>query len=132
MGGIFTIWRHNLCAVSGAIAGAFAGTFFGLFLIEAAFPAMTPSDRIIMGLALAFVAWLFLLLVLASWLKYALGAIWLPALANAVITAVLTVFATYALKHFPYLGPSCGLIIGTVIGAILCRFCEPRRLAVQK
>lgn len=132
MGGLIVIWHHNLCAVTGAIAGAFVGTVFGLLLVETAIPVITVTERIQIALILALVAWLCLLVVLASWLHYQFSAIVLPVLVNAVITAILTVFIAYVLKAFPYLAPIIGAIVGTLVGAILCRFCDARNLAVGK
>jgi len=132
MGGLIPIWRRNLCAVTGAIAGAFVGTVFGLLLVGAATPTLTQAELLQIALILAVVAWLCLLVLLASWLHYQLSVIWLPALVNAVITAILTVLLAYALKHFPYLAPIIGAIVGTLVGAVLCRFCEPQTKAVAK
>lgn len=127
MTSFIAIWRHNLCAVTGAIAGGLTGMVFGLLLISNAGAPIAASELLAIALLLAFVAWLMVLLVVGVWLHYGLTAVAAPALVTTVITALITVAIAYAVK-FPYLATLIGLAVGTLVGALLCRLCYRDRL----
>ncbi len=117
------IWRRSLCAVSGALCGGFAGMVMGFYQSKPGAGTLTPVQALQVGLALGFVGWVMLLVVIGAWLHYGTSAIALPALLNAMLSSILTVFACNALK-FPIIDTVLGLVMGTLVGWLLCRLCD--------
>jgi hypothetical protein len=115
------IWRRSLCAVSGAIAGGIAGTVMGLILSDPGF-TLTVAESLRVGLLLGAVGWVVLLVVIGLWFHYGVAQVAWPALANSMITCVLTVFACRAL-NIPYLDTILGVLMGTLVGYLLCLLC---------
>lgn len=115
--------RFSFCAKIGAIVGIIAGSFFAL--LQGSSPAATfaPQELLLMGIALALVGWLFVLLAVGIWLRYGAAAIAGPALLNALITAILTVLVC-DFFGLPALDWIFGLVIGLLVGTLLCRLCE--------
>ncbi|MBS0447625.1 MAG: hypothetical protein JSR59_16910 [Proteobacteria bacterium] len=117
-----TIWRHSLCAVTGAIAGGFAGMSFGIAQLQQ--PALPLTDAIEVGILLGLVAWVFILMVEGLWLHYGSAVVW-PSLITSLSSAVLTVVIANAVA-LPVLSVWIGILFGTVVGALLCRLCGER------
>lgn len=124
MPSIFTIWQRSLCAVTGALSGGIAGSFFGLFQAASA-AALTSHEVIQMGILLALIAWACILVIIGLWLHFGVRAIALPALLTAVLVSIVTV-AIANRVHIPFLAVWIGLLVGTIIGALLCRLCGVR------
>jgi hypothetical protein len=119
---ILPIWRQSLCAVSGAIAGGLAGTVMGLAQAESPHQNLTVPEAWEIALVLGAAGWLVLLILVGLWFHYGLAKIALPALVNAMLTSIVTVFVCRAL-HIAYLDTLLGVLIGTLIGYLLCRLC---------
>ncbi len=115
------IWRRSLCAVSGAIAGGLAGTVMGLVQADKSF-TLTAAEAFRVGLLLGAAGWVVLLIVIGLWFHYGLAQVAWPALVNTMITCILTVFVCRAL-HIPYLDTIIGVLIGTLVGYLLCLLC---------
>ncbi len=112
------------CSVVGAYIGVIAGTIIGL--AQPAFLGMTPSlaALFVNSLPLALAGWVFVLLLFGLWLHYGLGVIALPAAVNAILTAFLTLWLCL-LGHLPALDVPIGMVVGILVGWVLCRFCRP-------
>jgi len=116
--------RLNLCALSGALSGAATGFFFGLlqFHLEAEGLPLSGSEIVVVALLLGLLGWVTVLVVVGVWLRYKMQAIALPALINAVLTSVLTVYVSNVIQ-LPALASLVGLLIGILVGAIFCWLC---------
>jgi hypothetical protein len=116
------IWRRSLCAASGAICGGLAGMVMGFYQGPPGAVVLTAAQAFQTGLVLGFIGWMVLLLVIGAWLHYTASAIALPALVNALLSSVLTVFICNAL-NIPIIDVLVGLLIGTLVGWLLCLLC---------
>lgn len=116
------IWRHSLCAVTGAIVGAFSGMMMGLLQSPRQPPVLTMGDVVKTGLILGVAGWIGMLVVLAAWLHYRLSQIAGPALVNSLLSAILTVFVCNIVR-FSVIDSILGVFIGTLVGWLLCRVC---------
>lgn len=116
------IWRRSLCAVTGAIVGGFAGLIMQLLQLPLHPPLLTTSEAVKIGLILGLAGWLGMLVVLAAWLHYRLSQIAGPALVNSLLSAALTVFACNIFRY-PIIDTVLGLLIGTLVGWLLCLTC---------
>jgi hypothetical protein len=112
----------SFCALAGATVGAIAGFFFGL--LQSAKPGVTftASDLALASLLLAATGLLVVLVVFGLWQRYGAGAIFWPALIDALATSFLTVYVNNALK-MPLLACPVGLLVGVVVGTVLCALC---------
>jgi len=112
------------CSLVGALAGIIAGTLLGLS--EAALPAGMPAiaDLLKMTLVLGLLGWLADILVFGIWLRYGIAQIAPPALPNALLTALLTVWINL-LVRMPAIAVPLGFLAGVLVGWVLCRFCRP-------
>lgn len=114
--------RLSFCAKIGAIIGVLSGLIFGLMQAQNPSAIYSVQDLIVIGLALAIFAWLVVLLILGFWLRYSLATLAGAALINAILTAILTVLIADRLNQ-PELTWFVGLIIGILVGSVLCLFC---------
>ena len=119
---ILPIWRRSLCAAAGAMVGGFSGAVMGLFLSAPNPLTLTAAETWKVGLILGLVGWVILLIVLGLWLHYGISQIAWPSLFNALLSAVLTVWVCRAV-HFPVLDTLIGLLVGTLVGWVLCQLC---------
>jgi hypothetical protein len=113
----------RFCAKIGAMIGLIVGTMMSLLLAfqpGVTFPASTLWAICALTGVVALVA---VLLIVGVWLHYGAGAIFAPVLVNAAFTTILTVWITYKLQK-PYLSALVGLVIGVVVGTLLCRACD--------
>lgn len=116
------IWRRSICAVAGAMAGSLAGMVMGLLQSEMPPGVMSAADAWKASFALSVTGWVVILIVLGLWLHYGVSQIAWPALANSLLSATFTVFVCRAL-HIAFLDTILGLLIGTLIGYLLCLLC---------
>jgi hypothetical protein len=123
-----TIWRRSLCAVTGAIAGAIVGLVMGLYLLQQTPPAIPLPGVFAVGAILGIAAWLAVLIIVGLWQHYGIANIALPSLVTSLITAVLTVLVTSRVQ-VPVLAVWFGIVIGTLVGALLCWLCRGRLLS---
>jgi uncharacterized membrane protein YeaQ/YmgE (transglycosylase-associated protein family) len=119
---VLPIWSRSLCAAAGAMVGGFAGVVMGLLLSPPHAFTLTASETWKAGLLLGLVGWVILLIVFGLWLHYGMSQIAGPSLLNALLSAVLTVWVCRAL-HVPILDTLIGLLVGTLVGWILCQLC---------
>ena len=122
MPALLTIWRRSLCAVTGAIAGGSAGLVLGLVQTQTPMIVLLPSQVVQVGLLLGVVAWFGLLMVVGVWLHYGIATIALPALVTSVLSSLLTIFVANQVL-IPLLAVWIGLVVGTLVGLMLCRLC---------
>ena len=112
------------CSLVGGMIGVIVGTFMGLTQdsLGAAMPPL--SDVLVHSLLLAVIAWAFVVLLFGVWLRYDIAQIAAPALVNAVLTSFFTMWLNLLIR-VTWLAPLIGLVVGILIGLILCRFCRP-------
>ena len=110
------------CAGPGAVVGALAGFVSALALLGQMLPT-TPQNVVVMGLLCGLLGFVFILVVYGIWLRYGVGVIFWPALLNALTTSILTVGSNNLLK-LPAIAGWLGLLIGILVGSILCRWCR--------
>jgi len=126
--GFFTWIGHVLfrtlsfCAQAGATIGSMVGFFFGALQTEHPTAVFTAFQLLLFSLILALVAFIVVLVVFGIWQRYGVGAIFLPALINALATAFLTVFVNDMLKQ-PFFAAVVGIAVGIVVGSVLCALC---------
>jgi|SRR5215831_15014230 len=114
-----------ICSLVGAIIGSIAGFLFGMLQSQAGLPIFPMIDVLRIGLLLAILGWLIVLVVVGIWLRYGAPAIALQALVNGILTAVLTVYANNLIRQ-PVWATIIGLVIGILVGLILCWYCRRR------
>lgn len=125
-----SIWSRNLCAASGAIAGGLVGLLVGLFQLQP--PGVIPSaDVVRVALILGIFAWLVVLLIVGLWLHYGVGPIALQSLVTTLLTSLLTVYLANKV-HLPPLSVWIGILIGTLVGWLLCRFCGDKTFSAGR
>lgn len=115
--------RLPFCSLPGAVAGSFAGFIVTLFMLEHPDLTLSPQEQVLLGLMIGITAWLLILLLYGMILQYGIGAIMWPSLLNALLSALLTVFVNLWLAR-PPIASVLGLLIGILVGALLCRFCR--------
>ena len=115
------------CSLPGAVAGALVGLACAGYELDNPGLVLVVHQLIVTGLLLGFVGLLLVLFLFGVLLRYGVVRIFWPALVNALLTGVLTVFACHALG-IPGAFGWLGLLIGIVVGAVLCRLacCEWR------
>lgn len=114
--------RLPFCSLPGAVAGSFAGFLVTIFETEMPNTTLTPQQLAVMGVLFGAAGWLLILVLFGLILRYGVASIFWPSLVNALITALLTVFASSWL-HVPAANGLTGLLIGIGLGAVLCWFC---------
>lgn len=115
--------RLSFCAKIGALIGLLSGLVFGLMQAQNLSVIYSVQDLIVIGLVLAVFAWLVVLLVIGLWLRYRFSSFAGAALVNALLTAVLTVVVADLLGR-PELSWFVGLVVGILVGLVLCLYCE--------
>jgi len=114
--------RLSFCALMGALIGALAGFLFSALMEEHPGYVFTTTELLQIALPLVVVCWLVVLLIVGVWLHYGVAAIAWPLLLNAFLTVLLTLWANNLIQ-MPVLAGLIGLLIGILVGSILCRFC---------
>jgi len=114
--------RLSFCALMGAIIGALAGFLFAALMEEHPGHVFTNAELLQIAVPLAIACWLVVLLIVGVWLHYGAAAIAWPLLLNAFVTVLLTVWANNLIQ-MPAIAGIIGLLIGILVGSILCRFC---------
>ena len=109
------------CARPGAVVGALTGFICTLALLGEMLPT-GKKNLFIMGILCGVLGFVFVLMIYGIWLRYGVATIFWPALLNSLITSLLTVWVNNLLKVASMAG-WVGLLIGLLIGWILCRWC---------
>ena len=122
--------RLSFCALNGAIVGAIAGFLIGLLQGEHAQP-LAAAEVLGVGVTLGLLGWAFILIVVGMWLHYGSSAVAWPALINALLTAVLTVWVNN-LVDLQTIATLIGILIGILVGTVLCRLCRRGRWAANQ
>jgi hypothetical protein len=117
--------RFSLCALSAAVVGAFSGMVIGLAVLERPESTLGGVEALRVGLLLGAVGWVIILLVVGLWLHYGVRDIALYALGSSLLTAVISTYACLVIATAE-LFPIVGLVIGLLIGALLCWICPTR------
>jgi hypothetical protein len=117
--------RFSLCALSAAVVGVFSGIVIGLAVLERPESTLGGVEAFRVGLLLGAVGWVIILLVVRLWLHYGVRDIALYALGSSLLTAVISTYACLAIATAE-LFPILGLVIGLLIGALLCWICPTR------
>jgi hypothetical protein len=115
--------RLSFCALNGALIGALAGFLFGALLLEHGSHTFTPAELLQIALLLALICWFVVLVIVGLWLHYGASAIAWPLLLNALLTCVFTVWFNNLIR-IPELATIVGLLVGLIVGSLLCRFCR--------
>lgn len=110
------------CALVGGVLGVVAGSFFGLVVAAVAPGGLTATQIVQAGLMLAVAGWITVLVMFGLWLRYGLAQLWVATAVNALLTSILTVWVG-DLVHVAWLCPLIGLLIGVLVGLILCWLC---------
>lgn len=114
--------KLGVCALNGALVGALAGFLYGAVLQEHATHMPTTAELLQMVALLTITCWLVVLLIVGLWLHYGASAIAWPLLLNAFVTVLLTVWINN-LVRLPDIAGLIGLLVGILVGFVLCRFC---------
>jgi hypothetical protein len=122
VGTFWSIWRRSICAASGAMAGGIAGMLFGFAQLGRQRIPLQTAAAINTGLLLGGVGWLAVLVVVGLWLHYGIRTIALPSLFTSLLTGILTVLIALHV-WLAFLDVWIGLLVGTIVGAGLCRLC---------
>jgi len=115
--------RLPFCSLPGAVVGSFTGFLMAIFELERYGQPLAVQQLVVVGLMLGTGGLLLVLLLFGLILRYGVGQIFWPAVANALITAILVVLATYWLQ-MPAIAGFIGLLIGILVGAVLCWLCR--------
>jgi acid phosphatase family membrane protein YuiD len=118
--GLLLFGRLSFCALVGGMLGAITGLLFTAIQAPGLY---TNQDLLYISLALAFVSFLLVLLIAGGFCRYGVRSIFLGTLVNSLVTSVLTVFAAERVG-FPPVTALLGLVIGILVGSILCRLCR--------
>jgi hypothetical protein len=111
----------TVCMAAGGIVGTIAGVVYGLVRDDF---TSRPAGKLLLGaLILAGVGWAVVLFVIGVLFRYGVLSIALPSLVTALLTAIATVFLV-DLDGLWTVGALLGLVVGLLIGAILCELCE--------
>lgn len=114
--------RLSLCALSGGLVGVIVGFFIGTYLWLEPGPLIVP-DLVLAAMILGMPAFGFVLALVGLWLRYGVATVFLPLLVNAFFTAWLTVWFNSEIQ-MPSLGAPAGLIVGVLVGSLLCYLCR--------
>lgn len=123
-----------LCARIGVLHGIIAGFLFSLWRMETAFAPFAANEiawGVMLLTLLAILCSLFILVIVE---RYLAAAVFWPALLNAIIVTLLTVFVIKAMpphQFFLLLGLWIGIVVGLLVGFALCRLCLDR-LSISK
>jgi len=114
--------RLPICAQAGALMGVIAG--FTLALVQLA-QDFNPTTTELTGAALLITAfiWVVALFLVGVVMHFAIRQSALPTLVNALLASFATVAASQGI-NVPGLITVAGLIIGALVGAILCALCR--------
>lgn len=124
--------RLTPCELNGMLIGALAGFLFCVvWLMGEAFTPVAYPLWLYIALALALFCWVALFALLCGPLRYAPSSVAGPLLINSLLTCVLTIYLCN-LSEQPYLFFLIGMLVGLVIGRLLCRHCrQPARRAKE-
>lgn len=125
-----SIWSQNPCAAAGAIAGGFAGLMTALLqIMHGTVPALTPSSTFWRAvILLTLVAVLIVLFLMGVLLRYGIGNIVLQSIVTCFFSVLLTVWLLEKI-NVPVIAVPLGIVIGTIVGWILCYlFCGRDKL----
>jgi hypothetical protein len=112
----------RFCSLPGAVAGSLAGLLMAAFELSRPAGALSPQQLVIIALLITIPA-LLLVLFLFGLLHYGVGQILPAATLNALITTLLVVFLVHWL-NMPAAAGILGLLVGVIVGALLCLFCR--------
>ena len=121
--------RLPLCARVGVLHGLLVGFFFSLWRMETAFAPLAAHEfawGVLLLAALALICSLFILVVVE---RYLAGAVFWPAVVNAILVTLLTMLLINVMpphRFFLLLGLWVGIVIGLFVGLLLCRLCLDR------
>jgi xanthosine utilization system XapX-like protein len=114
------------CALAGVVAGIVVGFLFEM--LQFAQPArFAIADLLRIGLLLGLVGWITVLLFLGLIAGQGDWAMVLPSLLTSVVTGLLTVAIDNALWQ-PVTSVFVGIIVGFLVGRMLCWACRQRVL----
>lgn len=122
-----------LCARVGVLHGMITGFLFGLYRLESGFAPLPPGAIAWTVLLLSLFGALVSLFILVAVQRYVLSAVMWQTLVNALLVSLLIVFVVGripATALFLLLSFWIGVVIGLLVGLLLCRICLERGLAV--
>lgn len=116
-------FRHlPFCSLPGAVIGAMTGFLMAIFLRAMPGQVLSPQQLVVAALLFGFVSLLLVLFLFGLLLQYGVAQIFPASLGNAALTSIVVVFVTYWMQ-MPPLGAFVGLLLGVLIGALLCWIC---------
>lgn len=112
--------RLQLCGMTGFLAGLIAG--FIIMFIFLIVPGMVLSVKKAVFLSLILAAFDIIVLLFTEYiiLRYTVKSIFWGVFFNSILTCFFTVFACKLLNLY-YLAGIIGMVIGAIIGILLCR-----------
>ncbi|HKB01527.1 MAG TPA: hypothetical protein VKD90_04865 [Gemmataceae bacterium] len=130
-----TLGRLGICALVGGLVGAIVGFLFSAVQSHFGNAPVSAAECLQLAGLFGLFAWLFVLVLVGSWLGYGFRAVAVPTLVTAAATTLAVVFALNRLR-VPDWGALLGLVIGLLVGWLLCRLCQswtdPRPRVIEK
>ncbi len=124
--------RLRPCELNGMLIGVFCGMLFSLVWLTANVSGSVSYPLwLYLALVLAVFCWCWLLVMLSMWLQYQAGPLLLPLAINCLLTSVLTIYVCN-LVGVPTLFFLLGLVVGYLVGRLLCRLCDRRDHVVKE
>lgn len=117
--------RMSPCELNGMLIGVIVGAIFSALWLTGG-PAYTPVAAplwLYLALVLAAFCWILLFGLLCGPLRYAPSTVAGPLLVNALLTSLLTVYLCN-LSTLPSVFFLIGIVVGFVVGRVLCLFCR--------
>lgn len=121
--------RMSPCELNGMLIGVIAGTIFSAiwFSVDSTFTPVAAPLWLYLALVMAAFCWMLLFGLLCGPLHYAPSTVAGPLLINALMTSVLTIYLCN-LSAMPSVFFLFGILVGLLVGRLLCRFCrQPAR-----
>lgn len=115
--------RLGVCATAGGISGAMAGMALGGYLFTLSIPHIPAGDAALLGTGIGVLAWFVVLFVLVGICRYLLNDVFLPSLLTALVASAAAAAVVDALRT-PAVAMFVGWLVGTIVGALLCRLCR--------
>lgn len=113
--------RLAICTLTGFLVGGLAGLMLLLLYInENGVLLLTAEEVLKISLMLAIFCWLVIVFFYCLIARYTFSSVAVPALINSFITVLLTTFSVNKFQFY-LIAWFVGMLIGLMVGALLCR-----------
>jgi hypothetical protein len=112
--------RIGVCGNAGVIVGLLAGGAIALLDLLKHPLVLSNPEAVRTWVILALLGWLVLIVVFVGFVRWSLASVVVPTLVNAVLVSGITLYLSRALGLFPWAW-LLGLVVGMVLGLLLCR-----------